>query len=151
LTGRRRERALTYPTDHLLAVIDDPAAADAAVAALRSGLGLPPGDVTLLAGDAAAERIDGLGRSHGLGTRLLRIVQFATMDQMPDFQLYEAAIADGRAVLAVRVRDRATMLAARDRLAGVGAHFMNLYGRFYTEELSRWRGPELDLPGYLRR
>jgi hypothetical protein len=79
------------------------------------------------------------------------MIQFTTMDQMPDFRLYEAAIADGRAVVAVRVRDREVRRRVRDRLAAGGAHFMNFYGRLYTEELSRWRGPELKLPGYLRR
>jgi hypothetical protein len=28
---------------------------------------------------------------------------------------------------------------------------MNFFGRLSTEELVRWRGPELDLPGYMRR
>jgi hypothetical protein len=73
------------------------------------------------------------------------------MDQMPDFRLYEAAIADGRAVIAVRARDGEVRRRVRDRLTSAGAHFMNFYGRLYTEEMSRWRGPELELPGYLRR
>ena len=113
--------------------------------------GLPPDAVVLLEGAEAADRIDGLGRSHGWGVRLLRLVQFTTMDQMPDFHLYEAAIADGRAVVAVRVRDAELRRRVRDRLASAGAHFMNFYGRLYTEELSRWSGPELAMPGHLRR
>jgi hypothetical protein len=28
---------------------------------------------------------------------------------------------------------------------------MNFYGRFATEELTRWRGPELAIPETLRR
>jgi hypothetical protein len=74
-----------------------------------------------------------------------------TMDQMPDFLTYEAALRTGRAVLAVRVKDRRSMLAARDRLLEAGGHFMNFFGRFSTEEVVRWRGPELELPGYMRR
>ena len=151
MARRSREGALTYPTDHLLAVIDDPVAARGVCAALPAQAGLPADAVTLLEGAEAAARIDGLGRSHGPWTRLLRLVQFTTMDQMPDFRLYEAAIADGRAVIAVRVRDAEARQRVRDALAAAGAHFMNYYGRLTTEELSRWRGPELDLPGYLRR
>jgi len=147
----RGKGALTYPTDHLLAVFDDPAAAHAAARALAADPGLPGDAVAVLEGAEAAERIDGLGRSHGPAVRLLRMIQFTTMDQMPDFRLYEAAIADGRAVVAVRVRDREVRRRVCDRLAAGGAHFMNFYGRLYTEELSRWRGPELKLPGYLRR
>ena len=32
-----------------------------------------------------------------------------------------------------------------------GGHFTNYYGRFATEELDLWRGPEPEIPGYLRR
>ncbi len=142
-------RSLTYPTDHLLGVIDDPSAGDAAAARLADE-GFMPGDVTLLRGPEDARRIDGLGRG-GLLLRLVRIVQFTTMDQMPDFRTYEAAIAAGRTVVAVRVRDPAAVRRTRDVLAAYGAHFMNRYGRFSTEEISPWRGPELRLPGYLRR
>ena len=82
---------------------------------------------------------------------LLRLFQFMTMDQMPDFLTYEAALRAGRAVVAVRVKDRASMLMARDRLLDHGGHFMNFFGRLSTEELVRWHGPELELPRYMRR
>jgi hypothetical protein len=36
-------------------------------------------------------------------------------------------------------------------LIGLGAHFVNYFGRFATEEIARWRGPEPQLPDYLRR
>lgn len=143
-------RRLTYPTDHLLAVVDDPSAADEAVGRLLAN-GFAGPDVIVLRGPGDAARIDGLGKAGGLLRRLVRIVQFTTMDQMPDFRLYEAALSTGRTVVAVHVRDRERTIVARDVLAGAGAHFMNRYGRFATEELSRWRGPELDLPGYMRR
>ena len=143
-------RRLAYPTDHLLAVIDDPSAAEAAVDRLTAR-GFTAEDVTTLRGPDDASRIDGLGAAGGPLRRLVRIVQFMTMDQMPDFRLYEAAIAAGRTVVAVHVRDADATRLARDVLAAAGGHFMNRYGRLSTEELSRWRGPELELPAYLRR
>jgi len=143
-------RRIAYPTDHLLAVIDDPSAADSAVDRLLAR-GFAAEDVTALRGPGEASRIDGLGASGGPLRRLVRVVQFMTMDQMPDFRLYEAAIAAGRTVVAVHVRDAGMTRLARDILAAAGGHFMNRYGRLSTEELSRWRGPELELPGYLRR
>ena len=79
-------------------------------------------------------------------SRIVRLFQFMTMDQMPDFLTYEAALRDGRAVVAVRVPDRPSMLAARDRLLASGGHFMNFFGRLSTEELVRWRDPKLELP-----
>lgn len=142
--------SLAYPTDHLLAVIDDPAAAAEAGRALIAA-GFPAADVTVLRGDEGADRLDGLGTVGGPWRRIVRAFQFMTMDQMPDFLAYEAALRDGRAVVAVRVKDRGSMLKARDVLRAAGAHFMNFFGRFSTEELARWRGPELDLPDYMRR
>jgi hypothetical protein len=143
-------RSFAYPTNHLLAVVDDPAAAAEAGRALIAA-GFPATDVTVLRGDEGADRLDGLGKVGGPWRRIVRAFQFMTMDQMPDFLTYEAALRDGRAVVAVRVRDRQSMLKARDVLHSAGGHFMNFFGRFSTEELARWRGPELDLPGYMRR
>lgn len=146
----RSRRSFAYPTDHLLAVVDDPVtAADAGRALVAAGFPAP--DVTVLRGDEGADRLDGLGSVGGLWRRLVRATQFITMDQMPDFLTYEAALRDGRAVVAVRTGDRPSMLRARDLLLAAGAHFMNFFGRLSTEELARWRGAELDLPGYLRR
>jgi hypothetical protein len=143
-------RSFAYPTDHLLAVIDDPGAAAEAGRALVAA-GFPAPDVTVLRGDEGADRLDGLGTVGGPWRRIVRAFQFMTMDQMPDFLTYEAALRDGRAVVAVRARDRSAMLKARDAIVAAGGHFLNFFGRFSTEELARWRGPELDVPGYMRR
>jgi hypothetical protein len=140
---------LAYPTDRLLAVIDEPAAADRAVEDLVAH-GIGRDEVAVLRAPDGMTGLDGLAAGGPLG-RLIRLVQFTTMDQMPDFRLYQAAIAAGRTVVAVHVPDRASTGLAREVLDAAGAHFMNRYGRFSTEELSAWRGPELDLPAYLRR
>jgi hypothetical protein len=140
---------LAYPTDQLLAVIDDPAAADRAVDDLV-GRGIPLAHIAVLRAPDGMRALGGLSAGGPLG-RLIRLVQFTTMDQMPDFRLYQAAIAAGRTVIAVHVRDRPSIVVAREVLDAAGAHFMNRYGRFSTEELSAWRGPELDVPAYLRR
>ena len=55
----------------------------------------------------------------------------------------DAKLDDGRAIVAVHGGARARLLEARDLLAAHGAHFQNHFGRFATEELSRWQGPEL--------
>jgi hypothetical protein len=148
--SRTTGRALAYPTDHVLGVLDDPARVAAALEALAAD-GLPAEAVTVLEGADAEMAMGRLGRPRSLAQRLLRLVRFTTMDQQPDLQLYEAAVADGRAVVAVHVADSEARHQARAALERSGAHFLNFYGRFYTEELTRWRGPELDLPEYLRR
>jgi hypothetical protein len=73
------------------------------------------------------------------------------MDQAPDLAWYEAAIREGRSVVAVRLSDEAAIRAAVEVLRANGGHFINHYGRFATEEFERWRGREPKLPDYLRR
>lgn len=144
------KRSLAYPTNHLLAVIDDPAAAASAASALKTA-GFGTADVILLRGTEGADRLDGLGEVGGPWRRMVRAFQFMSMDQMPDFRTYEGAIRDGRAVVAVAAGNRAAAIKARDILMAAGGHFINFFGRLSTEEFSRWRGPELASPGYLRR
>jgi hypothetical protein len=139
-----------YPTNRLLMVVDEPEAAQRAASALADA-GFGRDRVATLVGDAGVKELRRLGGAGGLLARLVRMFQFMSMDQMPDFVMYEAALRDGRAVVAVRPRDRAAMLAARDVIAGAGGHFANWFGRFSTEELSVWRGPEPRIPTYLRR
>lgn len=144
------KRSLAYPTNHLLAVIDDPAAAASAASALKTAA-FGTADVILLRGTEGADRLDGLGEVGGPWRRMVRAFQFMSMDQMPDFRTYEGAIRDGRAVVAVAAGNRAAAIKARDILMAAGGHFINFFGRLSTEEFSRWRGPELASPGYLRR
>jgi hypothetical protein len=145
----RASRALRT-TGQLLAVIDDPAQAPAVIADLKRA-GIDPDSVTLLRGAEGAERIDATGAATGRRARLRQALSFTMVDQMPDFAVYEAALRDGRVVLALPVRSEATKRAVRAVLRSHGAHFVNHYGRFATEEIEVWRGPELELPGHMRR
>jgi hypothetical protein len=143
-------RSIGYPTNRLLAVVDDPAEAAAALAELRAN-GFETRDLELLRGDEGADRMDGTGEVSGWLTRLRRAFDFTLMDQLVDFAAYERALRDGRAVISVRVHGDAPKALARAILRRHGGHFINYYGRFATEELDLWRGPEPDVPGYLRR
>ena len=139
-----------YPTGRLLAVIDEPAAAATAIEELIAD-GVARDDVLLLTGPDGAARLDGTGAVHGIRARILRIIQFVMMDQLPDFASYEAAAREGRAVVVVRVPDEARRRAAVRTLERAGGHFINYFGRLATEEISRWRGPEPRVPSLLRR
>jgi hypothetical protein len=139
-----------YPSRNILAVIDTDAAADAAVAELRAS-GVTPDAIAVLRGPEAADRIDGMGAVHGLRARLRRLTAFTVMDQLPDFVLYERALRDGRTVIAVHVTTDEAKRRVHEVLRRHGGHFTNYYGRFATEELDLWRGPEPDIPGLLRR
>ena len=139
---------ITYPTNYLLAVADTKTQVASGVAAL-AGAGLPTSGVVVIAGPEG-EQFERLGPRQGALSRLVRMIQFTTMDQMPDFRAYEAALLDGRTVVGVRI-DPDQLPVARDLLLASGLHFLNLYGRWSTMEVSPWQGPELDLPDYLRR
>jgi hypothetical protein len=141
---------ITYPTRKVLGVIDDPAQARDAVAALEA-TGVPASDIRLLLGEEGRLGLATLGSRRNPFSRAIRVFQFMSMDQLPDFLVYERAIEDGRAVVAVHVADRSAMKAAREVLERFGAHFLNHFGRLSTEELSMWRGPEPEIPGALRR
>jgi hypothetical protein len=139
-----------YPTGRLLCVVDEPDTARRAVDELVAG-GIARADILVLSGADDARRLDGTGTGHGLRTRVLRAVQFAMMDQLPDFAWYEAAAREGRAVVAIRVTDTARRRTVVEVLGRAGAHFMNYFGRLSTEEISRWRGPEPKVASILRR
>jgi hypothetical protein len=141
---------ITYPTGRLLAVVDRPEAAAAAATALASE-GIAADGVAVLVGVDGRDRLGRLGSPPNPLSRVVRLFQFMSMDQLPDFLVYERAIDDGRAVVAVHVPDREAMLRAAASLERSGAHFLNYFGRFQTEEVSMWRGPEPDIPGPLRR
>jgi hypothetical protein len=137
---------LGYPTDHLLGVLPSPAAADAAIAELEHA-GVASDAIRILVGEEAALRIDGRGTHHGLVARLYRLIQFTQMDQAPDFRRYEREARRGHPIVAVKETDPARRTAIRAILRARGAHFTNFYGRFFTETLDPYAGPdEGDLP-----
>ena len=134
-------RFIGYPNRQVLGVFDSDASAERAIAALIAA-GVPPGDIERFAGSADAERFDATGASHGLGARVRRAVQFSLMDQLPAMAWYEAALREGRSVVAVRTVNRAETMRAVDAMKAAGGHFINRFGRLATEEFARWQGPE---------
>jgi hypothetical protein len=137
-------------TNRLMAVLDTTDAAAAATAALARE-GFTGEAVLVLRGDRDADRIDSLGNAGGTWTRARRLLSFTLADQVVDLAVYVAALRDGRTVLSVLVSGDAPKERARRALAGSGAHFLNFFGRFATEDIAPWRGRELPLPPYLRR
>jgi hypothetical protein len=134
-------RFIGYPNRQVVAVFDDAGAAAAAVDALVAA-GAPREAIETFAGAEDAERFDATGVRHGLLARLRRAMQFGLMDQLPAMAWYEAALREGKSVVAVRTTSRAETLRAVEALKRAGGHFINRFGRFDTEEFARWRGPE---------
>jgi hypothetical protein len=143
-------RFIGYPVDRLLAVVDDPAVA-AVVASEMVAADIAERDITLLRGDEGADRLDGTGAANGRTARLRRLVDFTIADQLVDMAWYEQAARDGKVVVMVRIRGADRKQAALRVLRSHGGHFMNYYGRFATEEIERWRGPEPAVQSLLKR
>jgi hypothetical protein len=134
----------------ILAVFDSADEASAASAAIAE-LGVPDDRIEAFSGAEAATSFDGSGARHGLFGRLYRAFQFTLVDQAPDFSYYEAAARLGRIVLSVKPRGEKEMRQVARVMRDGGGHFINWFGLFATEEIERWRGPEPDLPGFMRR
>jgi hypothetical protein len=143
-------RFIGYPVGSLLAVLPDAESAAAAAAALHAA-GIPDRAITILRGLEGADRLDGTGSVNGVIARLRRLVSFTLMDQLVDMALYEQAVREGQVALMVQPRDEERKAAAIAVLREHGGHFINYYGRFATEEIERWHGPEPSVPGLLRR
>ena len=139
-------RFIGYPTGSVLAVFESSSEADAATA----DLGVAPAggeqgsmlEIERFEGVADADRFDATGERHGVVARMRRAMQFSLMDQLPAMAWYEAALREGKSVLAVRTTSRADTLRVVEVLKAAGGHFINRFGRFDTEEFARWRGPE---------
>jgi hypothetical protein len=148
--GRRHRRFIGYPTDSLLGVVPDRERAAKVAAALKAA-GIPDRDITILRGEESASRFDPTGAVHGLFTRLRRIVSFTVMDQLPDMAWYDASVRAGQAVVMAKVRGDDRKAEAVRILRQHGGHFINYYGRFATEEIVRWEGPEPAVSDLLKR
>ena len=138
-----------YPTGWILGVIDDPNEA-AQIETELAAAGIGPDDRMILTGPDGAKRLDGLGSQSGFVARMHRVTQYLAMDQMPDFLVYEVALREGRGVVGVRPKD-AERASALEVLKRHGAHFINRFGAWSTEEVLPWRGPMPEIPQLMRR
>jgi hypothetical protein len=134
-------RFIGYPDRQVLVVFDAEASADRAVAAITA-MGTASDTIQRFSGPEDAQRFDATGASHGVRARVRRAVQFGLMDQLPAMAWYEAALRQGRAVVAVRTASRAETLRVVEASKAAGGHFINRFGRLATEEFARWQGPE---------
>jgi hypothetical protein len=150
VAGRAPGRSIGTAVGRLLAVFDTDAEAAAARDALIAA-GIEAGAIESFAGPGATAVFDSSGRRRGILGRVYRIFEFSWADQAPDFAWYEAAVRDGRTVVSVRVRGQRPVADAARIATEHGGHFINHFGWFETQDLVRWRGPEPDVPGFLRR
>ena len=133
--------------NRLVGVVDDPARTHRICERLLE-LGIPEADIEVLVGQEGAVRLDSTGGT-GWWHRMVRVSQYLLADQSTEYVMYDAALRDGRAVVAVLIRDRALKPAATAILQEEGAHLISFFGRIQTEQISGWRGPELVNPSFV--
>ncbi len=143
-------RIIGYPTGWTLSVLGTAEDADAAAAELRA-TGVPAEDIVVISGDDVAAQIARLGTSSGFLARARRTMQFLTMDQLPDLHVYEVAVEDGHPVVGVSIADADARRDAIAILRRHGAHFINRFGAWATEEIAPWRGEMPDRPLHMHR
>lgn len=123
---------ISYPNDCIVGIVDDDAQA-AEVRRLLAEAGLDA-STSVLRGPAAADEIDASGAHHGLIARIVRLVQFTTMDGEQS-QRYEDEARQGHSVFIVHLDEHENIEKVRAVLKDHGGHFINWYGRLHFETL----------------
>lgn len=126
------ERLARFEANTVVALLDDPDRAQAAVNALAEA-GFDPGQTYVLCGQKGAERLDVSGRHHGLRGRVYRLVEWLS-DEKELLLAAQDHLASGG--LAVRVPADEDRKADAARILGAhGAHGIVHFGRDHFEPL----------------
>jgi hypothetical protein len=132
---------LTYPTDQVVGVLDDPSGLDDLLTGLRDA-GASDGRTTVLRGAGDADLAPDAGEG-GPVTRIVQAAQKVLGDEAERLQILDEALEAGAAVVGVQVasddddedaRDRElSSLAAAFRAAG--ARDVAFYGEYQIQQL----------------
>lgn len=121
-------------TNRVMAVIDDPSRAQAAVETLERA-GVPERQVATLSGTEGARELDAEGVHGGGVKQVLRAVQRLTAEG-EHLRRYEAELARGHLVVDVAVHGRRRRETVAQILRSHGAHFINAYGQWTIESVA---------------
>lgn len=128
------QESMQYPTNHLLAIIDDRDQATAAVAALRSG-GFLDSEVQVNTGAEPADVLHATSGRGGLAGLLIRLAERigAADEEMETKHRYEKAMRDNRFVVAIAAPTEERKNRATDILRDHGAHSIAFLGKHTIE------------------
>lgn len=116
---------LAFPDHTVVAIIDEPDDAAAALDALITA-GVPEENISLLYGEGGAERLDPAGKRHGALGRLRRLIQHYGDEDRPHVRRQAEELRAGNFLVAAPATEE-----ERDRVAGIlkahGGHFINHY------------------------
>jgi hypothetical protein len=125
---------MQYPTNHLLAIIDDRGQATAAVAALKGG-GFLDSEVQLNTGVETADVLAATSGRGGLAGVLIRLAERigAADEEMETKHRYEQAMRDNRFVVAIDAPTEERKNRATEILRDHGAHSIAFLGKHTIE------------------
>jgi hypothetical protein len=134
------EDMLVYPTEKVVAVVDDRGALDGVLSAL-SEAGVPDGEVEILSGQRDAEKLDPTGEEHGPLQRAMRTVQKALGDESERLEALNAELEAGNYVVQVGLTEEDDDRREQEKqrvgrvLKDRGARDVAFYGEYQIEEL----------------
>ena len=126
--------SLTFPTDTVVGILDDPDAATSALDELIAA-GVPEERLQVLCGEAGARRLDPSGKRHGLLGRLQRVVQQYADKEVSHVQRQAAELRAGRFLVAAPAEDEEEAERVSKILTENGGHFINRYGKWTVQRL----------------
>jgi hypothetical protein len=122
------EVGFLYPENDVLAVVDDRATGERALAALQQA-GIPAGDMDLLPGGWFVERMRALRRRH----RLLQLLAFS--DERDLIRGYVDEAANGHSLVTVHAAEPSVLERVRQVLVAHGARHLLHWERFTVTDL----------------
>lgn len=131
------EPIVEYPENHLVSVVDTREQLESVVRALESS-GFLDSEISVSSGQAAADALaETTGRS-GLTNIVIRVARSLGLqnEESETKDRYEAALRDGRYVVAVLAPTDARKELAAQLLASHGGHLISFLGRRTIEHLS---------------
>ncbi|HKO60141.1 MAG TPA: hypothetical protein VJV03_03190 [Pyrinomonadaceae bacterium] len=132
------ERSATYeftfdPTNKIIGIIDDPAAAKIAVRDLRAA-GFAADEIEVVMGKKGAERVDLTGEGHEASIHVVNTEKPPAFYDAPVIiKKVEEEMLAGHYLIGVSAKEQEARERALDILKSHDGHFINFYGRWAAE------------------
>lgn len=123
-----------YPENDVLAVIDDPAQIDAAIAELRAA-GVHVEDIQVVHGQDVIERVDASGAHCGLMKHVMWFLASVLSEEREYAREYEAEGRAGHDLIAVHVHAADRIEQVRQILEAHGGHDIKFFGHWAISAL----------------
>lgn len=94
-----------YPTNYLVAIIDQPDQAQAAIESLHTA-GYSDEQIDILFGEEGAKTLDVDGKEHGLLSRIARFVQQVGDVESTSLKTHHEALKSGKVLLGVKIESQ---------------------------------------------